>query len=121
MLRNLDGIIFYAHDLDTTVKFYQDMGLPLVLQQLGETPPFYTAQLDSGISLIVDAVTPDDDQPEYAAGATQISFRVEDLDTAIERALDKGAQLHAPKLQTHYGTRAILEDPDKRLIELVEK
>ncbi len=121
MLSNLDGIIFYAHDLDKTVNFYQQMGVPLVLQQLGETPDFYTAELESGISIIIDAVTPDDNQPDYAAGATQISFTVKDLDAAIARAEGLGAKLHAPKLQTHYGMRAILADPDHRLIELVEK
>jgi len=95
------------------LDFYTALGIDFVEERHGEGPVHYAARVGATTlelyPLPGDAGTTD--------GSTRLGFAVPNLETVL-RSLEEAVV--SPVMETPWGRRAVVRDPDGRAVELVQ-
>ena len=107
----LNLIVLYSLDIEKLSSFYQSLlGIKFVKEKHGAGVEHYACQLNE----LVLEFYPSKKEADHI----QIGFKVHNLDDII-RKLDDDKIYQSPK-QTAFGYGAIVYDPDKRLVHLLQ-
>ena len=99
----LGNVLYPAADVAAAVKFYSEgLGLRVKFQD-GDR----FAALDGGSTTVAIAGAAED----VTAGRVAASFKVADVDVAVQRLVEAGAVLERSAEQGPHETRAVLADP----------
>jgi len=119
MITGIGSIILFSGDPQTCVAFYQRLGLPLVAEDHGEGPVHYAADI-AGCHFAVFPSKPGQAPPHKSGGSHFVGLTVDNLEPTVERAQTFGAPLVEPIRTFPWGRRALVRDPDGRVVELFE-
>lgn len=108
---NLNQVTVTSKDLYESVRFYQKLGLKLIVDSLPHYVRFECPDGDATFSVIYSEILPDD--------SVHVYFECHNLDEKVETLITKGVQFqHLPKDQEWLWREAYLEDPDGNHIVL---
>ena len=111
----LDSIIFYSHDLDLVIPFYQNvLNLNIEYQQEDKYVSFW---LDDGIRLGIKKATEARELP----GAQTIFLTVNNIDRLCQTLSEQGIEFYKPLEQKPWGKEASILDPDGNKILLIQR
>ena len=99
-----------------TVEFYEFLGLRFQEEQHGKGPVHWATQGDGVVIEIYPARSPDE-----ADRGTRLGFELDDIKLVFASLQDQGAKIMSDLKQTQWGLRAVINDPDGRSVELVQK
>ena len=114
----VDAIVIHAADLEATVAFYQAIGLPLASESHGEGPEHYACELGGAHFAVYPAKTGGRAPGRRDAGGTLLGLRVADLEGSVDALRKVEARVIVEAESVPWGRRALVEDPDGRVIEL---
>lgn len=119
------SLILFAADVERTAAFYRALGLALEPERHGDGPVHHTVALGPTHVAIFGA---HDDRagaaggiPHRSAGAQFFGLTVPDLDAAFTAATGLGAVVEQEPSTKPWGRRALVRDPDGRVVELFER
>ena len=98
-------------------EFYALLGLQFVYHKHGNSPYHYSASIGT---FILEIYPLSRDQP-VADKHLRIGFTLDNFDAIIEILKQKKVHFVSDAKQTDFGLLAIIQDPDKRRIELYKK
>ena len=107
-------LVIRSHDIERAVHFYQQLGLQFCRHAHGSGPEHFACDFGSFVFEIYPARDPDD-----STSAVRIGFCVDDIEQAVVRLKEIGAQVVSPLKESEWGRRAVVEDLDGHTIELV--
>ena len=116
-IKRIDAMILYANDLERTVHFYRELGLPLEEEDHGSGPLHYALDL-GGAHIAVFAGKPGQAPARGAAGGAVLGFQVDSLEESFARAKAAGASVILEPQKVSWGARCLIGDPDGRVVEL---
>lgn len=114
----LDACVLSCQDLTAAGAFYRALGLPLEDEQHGEGPLHAACELGGLHFALYGSQNPGQATPRQTAGATMVGLRVESVDAAFAAGLAAGGLAVQEPADFPWGRRALLEDPDGRVVEL---
>jgi catechol 2,3-dioxygenase-like lactoylglutathione lyase family enzyme len=102
------------------VEFYRTLGLPLVEEDHGDGAQHWACDVDD-IHLAVLATDGAGDAPSYhEPGSTFCGFVVDDVSALTERLRRVGVTVVQEPNRMPWGLRAVVLDPDRRPIEILD-
>lgn len=107
-------IVLKTHDVESLREFYIQLGFEFVQEQHGNGPVHFSASLGDGILEIYPLKTGQD--PDTT---TRLGFTVSNLETIMAKAAESERVVSTPR-QTDWGLRAVMKDPDGRVVELYQ-
>lgn len=114
----LGSLIFFTPQLDKCVAFYRSLGLPLEQETHdGDGANHYAADVD-GVHIALYEAAAGSAPTWRAGGCTWPGFVVSDLSATLAHVRAKGINILSGPEERPWGTRAIVEDPDGRPVEL---
>lgn len=117
---DLGALILFTNKLEAAVKFYTAIGVPLELEQHDDGPPHYACEL--GLTHFAIFESNSSSAPEFKAGGTSFpGFTVNSLHDALEAAKSVNAEVVQQATEYPWGWRALVKDPDGRVIELFQR
>lgn len=119
----LGSLILFCQDLPACVAFYRALGVPLQAEDHGSGAEHFATELGpTHFALFAaqgDAAT--QGAPTHrSAGSQFFGLTIADLESAVDRALQAGAPLVETIRTFPWGRRALIQDPDGRVVELFE-
>ena len=111
----LQLVVIYSPNPETICAFYERLGMRFARERHGRGPEHFAAQLGELVFEIYPL--PADDSP---ANSVRLGFAVAALDKLLETLLDAGGKLITEPLDSPWGRRAVMADPEGRRLELVE-
>jgi len=109
----LDLIVLHSRDIEKSRSFYSILlGVDFTKEKHDKGHEHYSCTLD-GLVIEIYPVNKEIAQPD------SLGFAVTNLNKVIERIGNN--YVHRPPMRTGYGRRAVIKDPDNRLVHLVEK
>lgn len=121
----LASVILFAADVERTAAFYRAIGLPLTLERHGNGPVHHTCSLGPTHVAIfgaqADATATGEPAPHRSPGAQFFGLTVRDLDRALAAATGTGATVEQEPQDKPWGRRALVRDPDGRVVELFQR
>lgn len=120
MVTGVGALIMFAGDVDATVAFYRTIGIPLEEESHGEGDvPHYACDI-GGCHVAVFPGEPGDGPASgfRSVGSAFAGFVVSSVEDAVAQAMASGAPLIEEPVQRHWGVRALVGDPDGRVVEL---
>ena len=100
--------------MDRAAKFYSAMGLLFTKHRHGKGPEHYASEVDGFVFELyplADHQTP--------TTSTRIGFSVDDVDSIVTLLTGVGAEVRQEPRDSEWGRRAVVEDLDGHLVELV--
>lgn len=120
MIRDVGALILFSHRVSAVVRFYQAIGLELEPERHEEGQVHYVSDL--GPTHIAVFEGPPGEAPEFRTGGSTLpGFAVDSLEDALSGARAVGAHVVQEPTQYPWGTRALVTDPDGRVIELFQR
>jgi predicted enzyme related to lactoylglutathione lyase len=119
-MAELGLIVLRSADAARTRRFYEALGLKFAVEQHEKGVLHYACDLGGLILEIYpgkNAPHPDAD----AGGATMLGLRVDDVDQAHAAVTQAGAKSRRAPADSPFGRRAVVEDPDGRVVELTAR
>jgi predicted enzyme related to lactoylglutathione lyase len=118
-MTQLSLMVLRAADAARTRRFYEALGLTFTPEQHENGVLHYACELGGTVIEIYPgkAASPPD---ANSAGATMIGLRVADLDRAYVTVTTQGAKSRRAPADSSLGRRAVVEDPDGRVVELTQ-
>jgi lactoylglutathione lyase len=116
---SLSLIVLRTTQLEAALAFYRALGLQFVEEPHGAGPVHFSTQL-GGVVVEIYPGEPAAPLGRKAAGATMLGFQVPSVDTAVRSAKQTGAMVTTEPMDSDWGRRAVVIDPDGRAIELNE-
>jgi predicted enzyme related to lactoylglutathione lyase len=118
ILRSVSAVRIFTRDLDRAREFYANV---LALAQQSDGPGYAVFDL-AGVSVILEAVEPDDPEGNELVGRLlATSFHVDDVDAAYRTLMARGVRfVQPPEKQDWGGMLAFASDPDENIITLVD-
>jgi catechol 2,3-dioxygenase-like lactoylglutathione lyase family enzyme len=115
----LNLIVLRVSNLESSLRFYQALGLEFVQEQHGKGLVHYACELDN---LVIELYPGKEAAPlNYkSAGATWLGFQVDSIDLVLELLNTLPVTILTPLRDTPRGRRILIQDPDGRAIELIE-
>lgn len=107
-------IVLRCADLDSSVRFYENIGLRFSHERHGQGVEHMTASAGH----VTIELYPQGDGPNTTA--LRIGFRVTSIDDVIAGILPCGGTILKPVRDTEWGRRAVIVDPDGHRVELTE-
>ena len=108
-------VVLRVADIDRAATFYRLLGFEFVKHAHGNGPQHYAAERD-GFVFEVYPATP----AQGVSSTTRIGFVVDNVDDAASKLGSfEGAKLVSPPMDSEWGRRAVVADPDGHRIELV--
>lgn len=111
----LNLLVLRSSDLEAARGFYEQLGLPFVLHQHRGGLPHYASEQPS-FTLELYPLT--EGQPPTTS--VRLGFAVADLHILIARLRDSGANVLQSPMQSAWGYRAVVADPDGHRVELAQ-
>ena len=124
MIQDLGALILFTASLERTVAFYRAIGAPLEEEKHDEEGPLhYACELGSTHLAIhaVDAAKGGRAAEWRSGGSSYFGFAVDSLADAVEAARALNARVLQEPEDFPWGPRALVEDPDGRVVELFER
>lgn len=112
---NLRLIVIRTTDLSRSALFYRSLSIELTEERHGKGPLHLTAKLGELVLEIYPAKTPSE-----ADAGTRLGFAVGDLPETIHQLKSQNVEIVQETEQSPWGLRAIIKDPDGRLVELYQ-
>ncbi len=116
-MAELGLIVLRSTDAARTRRFYEALGLKFAVEQHEKGVLHYACTLGQTVLEIYpgkDAPAPD----ANAGGATMLGLRVGDVDRVSATVTQAGARSRRAPADSPFGRRAVVEDPDGRVVEL---
>lgn len=106
-------IVVKTPDIERSARFYSALGLQLHKHSHGQGPLHYTYE-DSGHAFEIYP----SQKHESTAPYVRIGFSVPSVDDLMTRAVQAGGTVKCLPMNSEWGRRAIIEDPDGHIVEL---
>jgi len=118
---HIDALIWWTRDSERLVRFYRALGLPFVMEDHGDGHDHPACDIEGVHVAILQAEKGSETPRRGEHGATQSSFRVDDLDV-VKAALMKMGELRLmiDSQDGPWGTRIVIEDPDGRPVQVTQ-
>jgi len=113
----LSLIVLKTRQLDTLRKFYTSLGINLIEEKHGKGPVHYAGRIDDTV-MEVYSLSEKDTQPD---ATTRLGFTVEKLEEVMEALKLLGTCIVTEPQVTEWGYRAVVKDPDGRVIEIYQR
>lgn len=111
----LQLVVIYSTQLETIRAFYELLGMTFARERHGRGPEHFAAQLGE---LVFEIYPASADNPP--ANSVRLGFSVASLDRLVETLVDGGGKLITEPLDSPWGRRAVVADPEGRRLELAE-
>ena len=116
MIAVLNLVVLRVSDLEQSAEFYEALGLTFHRHSHGSGPEHLACEQGS---LVFELYPATEKQPISAS--TRIGFSVSLLDEVVDRLTAiPGARMVSPALDSEWGRRAVMADPDGHRVELIE-
>ena len=115
----LSLLVLRARKPDETLAFYRALGCEFVQERHGNGPLHHSCNVGSMIFEIYPGEAGSATNRNQA-GATMLGFTVPSLESTLGRLTDAGVEVLTPTMNTHWGLRATVADPDGRAVNLAE-
>ena len=112
----LNLVVIRVRDIGVAGKFYTALGLTFAEHSHG-TGPQHLSTTGGPVVVEIYPATSEVDETRNI----RIGFVIEDIERAVEAAIDAGGQLLAKPKASEWGLRAILMDPFGNKVELIER
>lgn len=111
--RRIDAVLIDAANAERLVTFYRDLiGLPLKIEQHGETEPHWGCFVD-GIHFAIHKK----EEPTTPVQSTySISFQVDDVDQTIRDLKTHAIEIELEPQDRDFGRLAAVRDPNGNLV-----
>ncbi len=120
MIQDVGALILFSNQLPAVVRFYRAIGLALEPERHEEGPVHYVSELGPTHFAVFEG--PPGEAPEFrAGGSTFAGFAVDSLEEAMTGAKSVGARVVQEPAEYPWGMRALVVDPDGRVIELFQR
>jgi catechol 2,3-dioxygenase-like lactoylglutathione lyase family enzyme len=116
-MAELSLIVLRSSDAARTRRFYEALGLHFSVEQHEKGVLHYACDMGG----LVLEIYPGKEAPHpdaNAAGATMLGLRVADVERVYATVTAAGAKSRRAPAETAFGRRAVVEDPDGRVVEL---
>jgi len=110
----LSLVVLRAEDVERARRFYEALGATFAAERHGAGPEHYAAPWGDAVLEIYPAAT------ERPPEAVRLGFRVPSIDAALETLRILNAEIVTPARESPWGRRAVVRDPDGRMVELTE-
>ncbi len=114
---SLSLLVLRAEDLDRSLRFYQALGLKFTEEQHGNGPLHHACQLGEAVLELYPG-KPGSAPDRRSGGATMIGFRVDSLSQTLLTLAELGVTVLTAPSPSSTPSRAVVEDPDGRAIEI---
>lgn len=115
-LPSLNLIVIRSLEPSRTVGFYESLGIRFQEEQHGKGPIHWAADLNGVVLEVYPAKTGDE-----VDRTTRLGFVVEDAASLLETLRSSGIEMASELKESQWGLRAVVKDPDGRLVELVQR
>lgn len=109
-------LVIRTTDLPRLVAFYRSMEIEFTEHRHGTGPMHFAAELSGVVFEIYPAKTQED-----VDRTTRLGFSVRELHTVVDSLQSLGAAVIKEPMQSEWGVRAVVQDPDGRFVELYAK
>lgn len=121
----LGALILFAGELGRVVAFYRALGLPLAEERHGTGPAHFACEL-GGVHLAVFAAADGapgapSAQAFRSAGSSFPGFAVASVERTVAELRALGAEVEQEPVRTPWGVRALVRDPDGRVVEVFSR
>ena len=114
----VDALVLSCSDLEAARRFYVAIGLPLEGEAHGRGPLHYACELGPVHFALCGAEGPGAAAPRSQAGGSLAGFQVASVEATFAATLEAGGvEVQAPA-DYPWGRRALVRDPDGRVVEL---
>lgn len=113
----LNLVVVRTQDLEVLVRFYERLGLDFQQHRHGEGPRHYACELHGAVFEIY----PLGKKQTSADTAVRLGFNLPAIDQKVAVVAETGGVVVREPSDSPWGYRAVVEDPDGRRIELVER
>ena len=118
--QELSALILFTNRMDAVVEFYRAIGVPLEAEQHDDRPLHYACDLGSTHIAVFESSP--GDAPEFRSGGSSFAgFSVQSLEVALEAASSVNAKIIREPIEYPWGVRALVSDPDGRVVELFKR
>jgi predicted enzyme related to lactoylglutathione lyase len=107
-------LVLKTYSLDNLKDFYAALGITFVEEKHGEGPTHYAGFVGD----LVLELYPLPASAGPADASTRLGFEVPDLDAAVRSLEASGAVVVRGPGETEWGRRAVVRDPDGRMVEV---
>ncbi|WDI40410.1 VOC family protein [Bremerella sp. P1] len=111
----LNLIVVRSSAPETTVRFYQSLGLHFTQEQHGKGPLHWASEINGFVMEIYPAKS-----PEQVDASTSVGLDVSDIKKTIAQLTALEATIVQQPKEFDWGIQAIVKDPDGRSVILVE-
>lgn len=117
---DVGALIIFTDKLEAVVEFYSAIGVPLELEQHGDGPVHYACDL--GLTHFAVFRSGPGEAAEFRSGGSSFAgFTVNSLEAALDAARSVKAEVVQPPTEYPWGWRALVKDPDGRVVELFQR
>ncbi len=116
MALSLSLLVLKTSQLDRLKAFYECIGCEFVKEKHGKGPIHYAAEIEECLLELYPIPAGKDS----GASTVRVGFRVERLDEVITLFREQALSIDQTPVQSPWGYRAVVIDPDGRKVELVE-
>ena len=124
MVQDVGALILFSPRLEQAIAFYRAIGVPLEEEKHDDEGPLhYACELGSTHMAIygTDAAKGGRAAEWRSGGSGYFGFAVDSLTDAVEAARRVGARILQEPEEYPWGPRALVEDPDGRVVEIFER
>ncbi len=117
---DLGALILFTDNLETVVKFYTAIGAPLELEDHGDDRLHYACELGQSHFAIFESSS--GAAAEFRSGGSSLTgFTVNSLEDALEASKSMKTEIIQGPTEYPWGWRALMKDPDGRVLELFQR
>lgn len=120
MVQEVGALILFTGEIERTVAFYREIGVPLAEEQHEDAPVHYACDV-GGVHMAIHEVGPGRAPQWRSGGSDYFGFAVASLTETVAAARRIGARIRQEPEEYPWGPRALVEDPDGRVVELFER
>lgn len=106
-------LVLRTTQIEVLAEFYRWLGIEFTKHQHNTGPEHFAAELSGLIFELYPT-----QKPELVNRATRLGFLVPELDAVLQNLRSNRVEIIEEPVETEFGTRAVVRDPDGRLVEL---
>lgn len=111
----LNLLVLRSLDLNRTCDFYSLLGLQFLQEQHGQGPIHMASESAGLVIEIYPAQT-----VAQVDSTTRLGFHIGDVAAVVASVRDYGCEIPSEPRKSQWGLRAVVKDPDGRMVELVQ-
>src|SRR5205814_1598630 len=109
-------LVLKTRQIDNLLAFYRIIGIELAEEQHGKGPLHYAGRLDETVFELYPTT-----DAETVDCTTRLGFCVSKMAETVEALRSVGTPIVGEPKATEWGKRAVVRDPDGRVIELYQR